>query len=96
MEFTTAGTAIFQHKSTESPQEHAATPPVVVRAEATPVKTPVFKPRPFRNMFPRVGRNKQCLCGSGKKFENCCLKLFKSPVKHVHAQATNGGNLAGR
>lgn len=27
--------------------------------------------------FPRIGRNDLCLCGSGKKYKNCCLKSGK-------------------
>lgn len=33
------------------------------------------KPRltPFRNPEPKIGRNKKCVCGSGKKYKVCCL-----------------------
>nr|MBA3763062.1 SEC-C domain-containing protein [Chthoniobacterales bacterium] len=27
---------------------------------------------PVRRQMPKVGRNEPCLCGSGKKFKNCC------------------------
>jgi len=26
----------------------------------------------------KMGRNKPCLCGSGKKFKKCCLKEIKN------------------
>jgi uncharacterized protein len=31
-------------------------------------------PVPLRRATPRVGRNDPCLCGSGKKYKNCCLQ----------------------
>jgi len=31
--------------------------------------------QPYRNPFKGIGRNDRCLCGSGKKFKNCCLDL---------------------
>lgn len=27
--------------------------------------------------FPKIGRNDQCPCGSGKKFKNCCMNTGK-------------------
>ncbi len=32
------------------------------------------KLEPIRNRGPKVGRNEQCPCGSGKKYKNCCMK----------------------
>jgi preprotein translocase subunit SecA len=28
--------------------------------------------QPFKRERPKIGRNKPCLCGSGKKFKKCC------------------------
>ncbi|MCU1258724.1 MAG: Protein translocase subunit SecA [Bryobacterales bacterium] len=30
-------------------------------------------PQPFRRQLPKVGRNDNCLCGSGQKYKRCCL-----------------------
>lgn len=30
-------------------------------------------PAPFKSAQPKVGRNDPCLCGSGKKYKQCCL-----------------------
>ena len=32
------------------------------------------KPRPFKNVAPKIGPNEPCPCGSGKKFKKCCGK----------------------
>ncbi len=29
---------------------------------------------PIRRQNPKVGRNEDCICGSGKKFKKCCGK----------------------
>ena len=31
--------------------------------------------RPLRRENPKVGRNDPCVCGSGKKYKQCCGKL---------------------
>lgn len=38
------------------------------------------KPRPIRNLSPRLGRNDPCYCGSGKKYKNCCMRRDRSSV----------------
>jgi preprotein translocase subunit SecA len=35
---------------------------------------PGHKLQPIVHTEPRVGRNEQCPCGSGKKYKNCCLR----------------------
>ena len=37
--------------------------------------TPGADGRPVRREGPKVGRNDPCLCGSGKKYKQCCGKL---------------------
>jgi len=27
---------------------------------------------PIKRIFPKIGRNDQCPCGSGRKFKKCC------------------------
>lgn len=27
----------------------------------------------LRRVYPKIGRNEQCPCGSGKKFKHCCI-----------------------
>jgi len=29
--------------------------------------------KPIRRETPKIGRNKKCPCGSGKKYKKCCL-----------------------
>jgi MtfA peptidase len=36
--------------------------------------TAIFLPGVTRRQRPRIGRNSQCPCGSGKKFKKCCLR----------------------
>ena len=31
---------------------------------------------PSRKLFPKIGRNEPCPCGSGKKFKKCCIKNY--------------------
>jgi len=33
-----------------------------------------LKPEPIRHIGPKVGRNDQCPCGSGKKYKSCCMR----------------------
>jgi len=34
----------------------------------------------MEKLYPNVGRNEKCPCGSGKKFKNCCVdKLTGKP-----------------
>ena len=37
-----------------------------------PTKSGNSKPEPIKNDGPKVGRNDPCICGSGKKYKNCC------------------------
>ncbi len=39
------------------------------------IETELAEHEPYRNPFRGVGRNDPCPCGSGKKFERCCLGL---------------------
>lgn len=32
----------------------------------------------IRRDMPKVGRNKKCFCGSGKKYKKCCLLLERA------------------
>ena len=32
-------------------------------------------PEPFRDDSPDIGRNDPCLCGSGKKYKKCCMRV---------------------
>ncbi len=52
---------------TEAPQEPGGE---LVLAEPEPDEEP--KSKPIRREAPKVGRNKKCPCGSGKKFKKCC------------------------
>ena len=29
-----------------------------------------------RKLFPKIGRNEKCPCGSGKKFKKCCIEDY--------------------
>lgn len=31
---------------------------------------------PPRQLLPKVGRNEECPCGSGKKFKKCCIEIY--------------------
>jgi uncharacterized protein YecA (UPF0149 family) len=46
------------------------------RTEYRARRVPVLgKPtKPIRNTRPKIGRNEECPCGSGKKFKRCHLK----------------------
>jgi len=33
-----------------------------------------LKPDTFRRSAPKIGRNKPCPCGSGKKYKKCCIE----------------------
>ncbi|MGO1394425.1 MAG: preprotein translocase subunit SecA [Halomonas sp.] len=41
----------------------------------TPEEAPSIDGRPVRREGPKVGRNDPCICGSGKKYKQCCGKL---------------------
>ena len=40
-------------------------------------KTLEVKPRPFKRVTAKVGRNDPCPCGSGKKHKKCCGKIAR-------------------
>jgi len=53
---------------------------VLVHAESIKVykqnvKTRHPKKQPIKHRGPKWGRNEPCLCGSGKKYKKCCLRL---------------------
>ncbi len=57
---------------------HAAAPSATL-PEPPSAEAPAAEPsnqdehvEPIRNLAQKVGRNDPCLCGSGKKFKNCC------------------------
>ena len=31
--------------------------------------------QPYVREFPKIGRNSECICGSGKKFKKCCGRI---------------------
>lgn len=35
-----------------------------------------------KNKKGKIGRNNPCPCGSGKKYKNCCLNKFTSPIEN--------------
>lgn len=37
---------------------------------------------------PRIGRNKKCFCGSGKKYKKCCLLLERAISRLEREQDT--------
>lgn len=48
------------------------TPPKL--SEPDPNKMLFVKPKPFRRLIPRIGRNQPCPCGSGKKWKACHMQ----------------------
>lgn len=60
-------------------------------AEAAAIKEQAVAPVPSKPI-PRVGRNDQCPCGSGKKYKKC----HGSPQDHERAGATGGSPPPGR
>ncbi len=46
-------------------------------AGATSAEGEEKKPQPVTKS-PKIGRNSSCICGSGKKYKNCCLRLQQS------------------
>jgi uncharacterized protein YecA (UPF0149 family) len=45
-----------------------------LREDLVPMVIPPTKAQMLRKP-PRVGRNDECPCGSGKKFKHCCLRV---------------------
>ena len=43
------------------------------QVKATPTRrVAITRPKPIVRLFPKIGRNAQCPCGSGAKFKKCC------------------------
>ncbi|MCL2844868.1 MAG: preprotein translocase subunit SecA [Chitinivibrionia bacterium] len=42
------------------------------RSQAAKPQNPATPPIPFERQMPKVGRNDDCPCGSGKKYKKCC------------------------
>lgn len=59
----------YQHSHPTLPEEMGSS------GEVDVVEQNEEKIVPFRREVPKVGRNDQCPCGSGKKYKQCCGKL---------------------
>ena len=42
----------------------------------------MFPPLSYHQTLRRLGRNKRCFCGSGKKFKHCCMPIEEVPAKN--------------
>lgn len=44
--------------------------------------------------IPKLGRNKKCFCGSGKKYKKCCL-LLEQAISQLEREQDTEGNMGG-
>ncbi len=47
----------------------------------------------IRREMPKLGRNKECFCGSGKKYKKCCLLLERAISALEREQNIESDNL---
>ena len=59
---------------TSASMDRSAIDGMNIEGETVPNKSSNEKAQPIKNDGPKVGRNDPCLCGSGKKYKNCCGK----------------------
>ena len=60
----------------------------------TPTPDPAPDAAPAAGTAPKVGRNDDCPCGSGKKFKKCCINepAYASPAVTVAAAPGKGAS----
>ena len=64
-----------EHTTMSMTYQHAETDTFETDAPSEVVGDEQLETVPFRRQDPKVGRNDPCICGSGKKYKQCCGKL---------------------